>query len=206
MTRHDILSLLNSSGIGGHMAKLQQAMLINATEMIIGKDSKDSLDQSPDQMLLTNPKFLLNSVGPAAASEAVDYAITVCKSRGHFQTTKFNGSFVHNVELIQNEPMEGNRDFNSVLRQFLLPRYAYLDFDQIVDPRHQIDYECGYPKFITPIMYRYMYDRYGRRSAGRFNPVCMRLRMRKPGHLLKKDGRSCVMTTISYKCSTVLIN
>lgn len=159
-TREELLQRINNAssisglGLAQHITSLQKALLFNLTESIMQGSATE-----PEMDLQTQDKFILNSVGPAAAYTAMDYAINHCRKQGHYQNISFNGSLTHNMKLLTNEPMEGYRNFSDVLRQFLLPRYAYLDFDLMVDPRHRIDRECGYPKFITPIMYRYMYDR-----------------------------------------------
>lgn len=161
VTREELLEQINNTGLSAHLKNIQQALVVHAIEKINGKAIKKLTPAQEDMMLL-------NHVGPAAAAAAVEYTINTCKKKGMFRDVKFNGDYVHNVKLAQGSKLtinddggeiEGNRNWSSVLRQFLLPRYAYLDFDTIVDPRHLIDLECGYPKFITPIMYRYMYDR-----------------------------------------------
>jgi hypothetical protein len=157
ITRDEVLSIVNNSGLAGNMTLLAKSLIASATNTILGI-SKIPTDEKSDKEY---DKFLLNSVGPAASSAAVDFAIRTCRGRGFFKSTSFTNNFVNNVSIVHNDDaeIEGSTNFSSVLRQFLLPRYAYLDFDNIVDPRHMIDLECGYPKFITPIMYRYMYDR-----------------------------------------------
>jgi uncharacterized protein len=152
MDTSEIQAILNGSGLTSMMGGLQRLLAITALEKISGVKRETASPYS-------SPEMLLNAIGPAAAQAAMDHAIQVCKSQGKFQTVHFNGSVTHNMELVKNSPLEECNNFTSVLRQFLLPRYAYLDFDAVVDPRHRIDEECGYPKFITPIMYRYMYDR-----------------------------------------------
>lgn len=148
--------IINNSGLADKLGQLKSAMLQRAFLGIVGSSNPDSNDLSERNQ---RDRIILNSVGPAAASSAVEYAINVVRKQGKLREFSFNGSYVNNVEMIQNGDVDGCNDFSGVLRQFLLPRYAYLNFDNLVDPRHQVDLECGYPKFITPIMYRYMYDR-----------------------------------------------
>lgn len=160
LDREELQSRLNGSGIGSHLSELQRVFVEAAVAKLTHNKQKPydyTKDDDDDKNRHAYDNMLLNHVGPAAASSAVEYAIHACKKQNLFRNVNFNGSFVNNVKLIRNEP--GDPTFTSVLRQFLLPRYAYLDFDAIIDPRHRIDVECGYPKFITPIMYRYMYDR-----------------------------------------------
>ena len=157
MDGNRLLAVLNNSGLSENLSQLKAAVVMNAARMLdrtfAGKQERSERDEI---------KRMLQHVGPAAATSAVEFALNVCKKNGDYQGVKFNGSLSNNLNLVfnDNEACVGAfPNFTNVLRQFLLPRYAYLDFDQVVDPRHQIDVECGYPKFITPIMYRYMYDR-----------------------------------------------
>lgn len=155
MTREDVIALINNTGLHTHLGNLGKAIVASATQMLLGNVQEEEL--SGTELTKKQDRQILDLVGPAAASSAVEYAINHCRKKGQHRSIAFNGSYIHNVRLIQND--SSSSDFSSTLRQYLLPRYAYLDFDQIVDPRHRIDAECGYPKFITPIMYRYMYDR-----------------------------------------------
>lgn len=149
MNRKDLANILNNGGIGQQLSALNRALLIGVSKTLLGEEKEP---EDPNLMLL-------NGLHPSIASEAFGQSVKVCQSRGLLTNIEFNGSINKNLKLIQNDGGDGCNTFTSVLRQFLLPRYAYLDFDNLVDPRHQIDFECGYPKFITPIMYRYMYDR-----------------------------------------------
>lgn len=159
-TREGLLAAINNTGIGRQLNALQQAILFQATKTLNISNNLSQQEELSDQQIRNRyDQNLLDAVGPAAASSAVEYTINKLKKQGLFRDVSFNGSFTNNVRIAQNSPVEECGNFSNVLRQFLLPRYAYLDFDRIVDPRHQIDQECGYPKFITPIMYRYMYDR-----------------------------------------------
>jgi uncharacterized protein len=161
MDRAVLASRLNNSNLAGEVSSLRNALLQGALR-ILGGELKDPIDEKT--RVIRETQHILNSVGPAAASAAVEYAtIVCCNSGGHQETFRklhMNGSYIANHNLIINDaPFQGYQGWSNVLRQFLLPRYAYLDFDIMVDPRHRVDEECGYPKFITPIMYRYMYDR-----------------------------------------------
>ena len=157
--RSRFLALLNNSGITQNVVGLQRSIL-NKFAALLSLQVDD-----PTRSQKEKDAFLLNSVGPAAASAAIEFAVEKCKRSGKFsadQISRLNGSFIRNHKLITNDDGFAGAaypNYSSVLREFLLPRYAYLNFDNVVDPRHQIDTECGYPKFITPIMYRYMYDR-----------------------------------------------
>lgn len=159
MTRKQIARLFNNSNLISHLDDLKKQLLVRATGILnTGAKEDEDAPQSKLEKLKTFNCFMLNHVGPAAAESAVSFTINHLKSTGKLRDVTLNGNYVHNVQAIHN--LDGEcPDFSNVLRQFLLPRYAYLDFDRIVDPRHMIDYECGYPKFITPIMYRYLYDR-----------------------------------------------
>lgn len=149
--RNQILQALNNSGMPSMMDEVKAALMLRAKQALV-KEPEQLTDKDIDRRILLN-------FGPAAAADAVDYAIKRCRSQGKYNGLAFNHSMTNNLQLVMNDEVEGYQPFSNVLRQFLLPRYAYLDFDRIVDPRHMIDAECGYPKFITPIMYRYMYDR-----------------------------------------------
>jgi uncharacterized protein len=154
--REELLGMLNNSGIAQSLQNVHKALLVHATNSIINKTSFPEEKQSQSNY----NEFLLASVGPAQASGAMEFAINAYRAQGKLTSLSFNSSITHNLKLIENEGgVEEYQSFSNVLREFLLPRYAYLDFDRVVDPRHRVDEECGYPKFITPIMYRYMYDR-----------------------------------------------
>lgn len=155
MSRADVAQLMNNTGLMEKVGQLRGMLVNHMIRELKSNEPKEYTQRDTDT-------FILNSVGPAAASAAVSYAITQTKDK--FSTLTFNSSAIHNHQLITKHKAptandDGYPNYSNVLRQFLLPRYAYLDFDTIVDPRHQIDLECGYPKFITPIMYRYLYDR-----------------------------------------------
>lgn len=156
ITRQDLLMMMaGPNGVKEGLSQIQQAILVKLQEKLLGPEAEELTEQQKDNLLL-------NKVGPAAATAAIEYAIGYSKKSGLLRNMQFTGNAYHNLKMIQNDQIEaagGYQNFSSVIRQFLLPRYAYLDFDRIVDPRHQIDTECGYPKWITPIMYRYMYDR-----------------------------------------------
>jgi hypothetical protein len=152
MSREQILSIINNSGLASQMGALRRALMLGAAKTLLGEDRTPRTRQEEDILLL-------NGLHPAVAGMVVDHLVKDGRAKGHFKDVQFTTNAVANVKLMQNADMDGQNNFSTVLRQFLLPRYAYLDFDTVVDPRHQIDFECGYPKFITPIMYRYMYDR-----------------------------------------------
>lgn len=158
MTRQQLVAQLNNSGLSQHLKSLQQAILLQATKQIMNSAGVEEDGESDSDIRKKHDRMLLDSVGPAAAGAAVEYAMTVNKeSLAHL--TGLNGHFVNNLKIIQNDSCEGYDTFGNTMRQFLMPRYAYLNFDMMVDPRHRIDEECGYPRYVTPIMYRYMYDR-----------------------------------------------
>lgn len=150
----ELQAVINNAGLAEKLTRLHS----NFATMILDKLSNNV---RPTQTKIEQDQELLAQVGDVAASEAVQYAISACVKRGELKTVEstLNGSITHNLSIVRNAPGDGYQNFSNVLRQFLLPRYAYLDFDRVVDPRHLIDEECGYPKWITPIMYRYMYDR-----------------------------------------------
>jgi uncharacterized protein len=152
----DFLSMLNNAGIAQNMTQLQQALLLLATRAV---SQDEELKKDSRQM----DSLLLDNAGPAAASAAVEYATNQCKIAGILKDSslsRMNGSFVNNMRIIQNDlPGDAYDPYSSSLRQFLLPRSAYYSFDALVDPRHNVEAECGYPRWITPMMYRYMYDR-----------------------------------------------
>lgn len=156
ISRRELLVHLNNSGIAQQLSDLKRTLLEQSMRAV-GIEDHTSEKPTPQAQMSS----MLNAVGPAAAYEAMDYAINYSRHHNKLpQGLSLNGNITHNIQQItKNLDVTGMDDFNGVLRQFLLPRYAYLDFDRVVDPRHLIDLECGYPKFITPIMYRYMYDR-----------------------------------------------
>lgn len=153
----------------GFLNRMNQANLLSGLDnikqqlvMMVSKSLLTPAERAAEQPSLSDQQQdvnFLNSIGPAAAYEAVDHSIKTCLSRGLLNNIQFTNNHINNLKLIQNADVGAYPGFSGVLREFLLPRYAYLDFDTVVDPRHMIDHECGYPKFITPIMYRYMYDR-----------------------------------------------
>jgi hypothetical protein len=161
VSREQMLQLINNSGIASQLTDIKRHLLASASSALF--PDTDSKSLSGRQRL----ENLLNSVGPAAAEAVMAHTLTTLKKQGLYQDAEFNGSITHNLRVLdepnRHQPLtNGDSEFGcaeSVLREFLLPRYAYLDFDRVVDPRHRIDEECGYPKFVTPIMYRYMYDR-----------------------------------------------
>lgn len=163
ISRADIARIMSNAALTPGLQNARQqilGLLLNHLTHLAGSVAEPKFEKGTPEYTANKVKMLLNAVGPAAASEAVQYAIAECKRQGKFPDKKFTSDFVTNTKMILNdEPGDGAPSFSNVLRQFLLPRYAYLDFDMIVDPRHKVDLECGYPKFITPIMYRYMYDR-----------------------------------------------
>lgn len=153
MNRLQLLDLINQSGLSNKLSLLKSAFVDNILDKL---NPGQSQPITKDQLILQD-RELLDGFGPGA-SEVANLALNFCIGKGHIKGG-VQGDFTTNMQLVTNSPMEGYQSFSNVLRQFLLPRYAYLDFDRVVDPRHRIDEECGYPKFITPIMYRYMYDR-----------------------------------------------
>ena len=163
LTRDDLSRILSQQNLTTDLFKAKKQILnlmVNQLTYLANQNREQpELELSPKDKLIHDTKLMLNAVGPAAASAAVDNALLVLQKEGKYQNIDRNRSFITNTLQVMNEAGDGAPSFSNVLRQFLLPRYAYLDFDMMVDPRHKVDLECGYPKFITPIMYRYMYDR-----------------------------------------------
>lgn len=149
-TREGMIGLLNQSGLASSFAQLKAAIVNRAISGLV--DLAEPATTPADRE--AQDRALLNSVGPAAASAAIDWAIKNCRGRGKLKDINFNCSYTNNYNLVANDS-----DFSDSLRAFLMPRSAFQSFDNMVDPRHQIDLECGYPRHITPVMYRYMYDR-----------------------------------------------
>lgn len=156
-TREDLFSVLNNSGLSGNITKLHNGLVSKAMALLNIATEEQKTPLSEDEALKQANRNLLNAVGPAAADAAVNYAIKRVQNRASFSGTSFNGSFVNNVLIAEKNP--GYKVFSTNLREYLLPRYSYVNFDAMVDSRHMIDQECGYPASITPLMYRYMYDR-----------------------------------------------
>lgn len=147
-SREQMIDKLNQANLAGDLVTLRAAILNKVvTGLIDGANGESNDPQEREKQ----DKMLLNSVGPAAAAAAIEYAFNEGKRAGKLNGKQLTSNYIENYKLVAND--------TSSLRQFLLPRYAYLDFDNMVDPRHQIDNECGYPKYITPLMFRYMYDR-----------------------------------------------
>lgn len=159
MNREQLVEQLNNSGLSSQLSTFRQALMHIAAAKLIGETPADTVKDSKQ----AEDRSILANCGPAAATAAIEFATAWCAKRGKLSEKvrgRLTTNSAHNFKIIQNDDVVGGYDgFSNVLRQFLLPRSAYLDFDTVVDPRHQIDLECGYPKFITPIMYRYMYDR-----------------------------------------------
>lgn len=152
MLSDDIRSALNNAGLVQHMNNLQQSLLAAVSRLIQNKEAGERDIRQEDS-------FILDNAGPAAASSAVNYAISNCRSILHNHAHKLNGNYVNNMRVLQNDLAGDYNSYSQTLREFLLPRSAYYSFDTLVDPRHNVEEECGYPRWITPMMYRYMYDR-----------------------------------------------
>lgn len=151
---------INESGIGTKLAQVKKAFLQSVLNALPSITDEDPTPEGERRREADKIKLLLNHVGPAAASAAVEFAFANAKANGKLVKTYNSMDFVTNVKAILNDDAESGLPWwSNSLRQMLLPRYAYLDFDAMIDPRHRINFECGYPTFITPIMYRYMYDR-----------------------------------------------
>lgn len=158
LNRSEILALMNQNGLGSQIQTLQMEMLKKALRCVVNNDLEDGFAITDPEGMRKVDRMLLQGMGPAAATVAIEHAIRF--SGNKLESVRLTNNLSTNRDLILNGPCDaGYPSFSTTLRQFLLPRYAYLDFDNIVDPRHPIDSECGYPKFVTPIMYRYMYDR-----------------------------------------------
>ena len=52
-----------------------------------------------------------------------------------------------------------NDDWASYMSQIYTMRVSWMQ--AMIDPRRNLDHECGYPPMIVPKQYRYMYDREG---------------------------------------------
>jgi hypothetical protein len=170
LTRQQIAERLNGNNLlSSNFTGMKQQILEHIVNHLAYTVNKFQTPQPEDDPNSPEAKYreaalILNAVGPAAASSAMEYTIARLKTLNQLKNpSAFGTDYVENLKLLRNEgfsdPRAGISNATDTLRQFLLPRYAYLDFDIIVDPRHMVDKECGYPKFITPIMYRYMYDR-----------------------------------------------
>jgi hypothetical protein len=165
-----------SNRLNGLLTRINNAGLANGIDSVytalLGRMAKSLSGEREQEDPYADSAQLLNACGPAAAQAAFEHALGVCQKNGLYTDIagRLNSNLTYNLAVMQDagklmvrndsgSEFSGFQAFSSVLRQFLLPRYAYLDFDRVVDPRHRVDEECGYPKFITPIMYRYMYDR-----------------------------------------------
>lgn len=155
MNRKELIQKLNTSDLPSHLNKLQQAIILRMTSDL----TRNFAQEEPD--LKSEDVMILNQAGPALAVMAVEHATRQAIENGYFQDLKpkLNGSSVYNVKLIQNFQGDGYEYWSESVRSWLLPRTAYWDFDLIVDPRHRIDRDCGHPRYISPFMYRWMYDR-----------------------------------------------
>lgn len=69
---------------------------------------------------------------------------------------------VNKITVLRNA-MEGEAEDRMAVRDMVsnasLLRSNLLN--KLIDPRRDIDDECGYPKEITPVQYKFMYDREG---------------------------------------------
>lgn len=159
-TRDDIITAINGTNAASHLTELQRAIIASATQTILSniESPREKLDARKQRE--QDDCRMLDLVGPAAASSAVEYALRASVANGHFSNikSKFTNNFVANVRLVHNDVVSCDT-FSDSLRQYLMPRSAYADFDTMIDPRHRVDAQCGYPRYITPTMYRYMYDR-----------------------------------------------
>jgi len=150
---NDIITKINQGNLVKKTGEVYTALLNESIRRI--NYNANALPEDRNEQ----DRYILNSLGPAATDSLVEHAIVEMRRQGKLGSLILTNNMAANVRMIQNFGGEEAPAFSNVLRQFLLPRYAYLDFDTVIDPRHHIDTECGYPKFITPIMYRYMYDR-----------------------------------------------
>ena len=146
ITREELLTIINNSNIGAGLNGIQR-MLLSKVAKTLSFNEEGSQEEDPIVLRSRFDLALLNGVGPAAAESAVENAIKVCKSEKLLTNISFNGNPIHNAQLVysQNDDMEGQNQWSNVLLQFLLPRSAYLDFDRVVDPRHQIDFGADIP-------------------------------------------------------------
>lgn len=145
-----IATLLNNSGMTRDLATLKSAILSRALTGLVHASAVQ--DPNAADARSKHDLMLLNSVGPAAAANAVSYAMKLLNQQGRAPAS-FTSNSMSNYRMVANDA-----SVSDSIRQYLIPRYGG-SFDAMVDPKHLIDIECGYPKYITPSMYRYMYDR-----------------------------------------------
>lgn len=155
-----LMLAVNNSGLADQMLAAKKAVfdkVMNSLAPFTTPKDEILSPQEAKQREVNQLKFMLNQVGPAAASAIIDQTVSSCRS-----VLKYNyasgSSFVTTFNAIVNNE-DDLTQFGGSLREMLLPRYSYLDFDSLVDPRHMIDRECGYPRAISPSMYKFMYDR-----------------------------------------------
>lgn len=163
MTEAEVVNRIRSSEfMTANASQIQSAVLShfmgklrNLGHEFPGDKAKQLNQQQLDIQLLEN-------IGPAAAACHVDSAIATYKERNRnaFNGIHLNGSFVNNMTAITRN-FEDNiyTDFSNTLRSQIMVRGPFLEFDLLTDPRHLVDFECGYPRAIWPMMYRYLYDR-----------------------------------------------
>lgn len=157
-----MLSAISESGLADQLIRAKTAVLnkVLSTLAPFSTPSDDTLTPQERRSKGVNQlKLMLNSVGPAAASAIIEETVAAYRSDNRLKTDYTGTSFVQTFNSIVTRNDDFTDAFGSSLREMLLPRYAYLDFDNLVDPRHAIDRECGYPRAISPSMYKYMYDR-----------------------------------------------
>lgn len=170
-SRRRLAAALNNANLGPKFTEVREqvaTLMLNRLATISKRMQLNAEPPDPNspEYKKNQIKSTLNMIGPAAAGAALEYTLKKLNNSSKLTTNQreqFRGKgYIECAKLLLNDGGfvgDGLESFNNVLRQFLLPRYAYLDFDTVVDPRHRVDLECGYPKYITPIMYRYMYDR-----------------------------------------------
>lgn len=153
--RQQLVDRLNQSNLASHLTKLRMAL----TENILTQMNR-SFGEPQEPTQKQRIELLLNLAGPAMAASVMQESVESCLRAGKLQSVsgQLNGSITHNLEVIYTQNDDSGY-FGSHVIQSLLPRSAFIDFDAMVDPRHKISIECGYPKWISPAMYRFMYDR-----------------------------------------------
>lgn len=155
-----MLVSLNESGLAEQMLRAKTAIFNRVLSSMSVFNTPDApvTDEERKAKSVNQLKLMLNSVGPAAASALVEDTLAYCQTNKLLKNSySLSNGFVSTFNQITNNDDIG--PFGGSLRQMLMPRYSYIDFDSIVDPRHMIDLECGYPRQISPAMYKYMYDR-----------------------------------------------
>ena len=159
INRRELVELLNNSGLTEKLIRVREAAADLAYKRLTGRSFNDEDEMGPLSLseqvsrMKQRDTHLLNHMGPAVSGTAINTCLARCVRSGLIKRSlleskgrKLTTNAYKNYQILMNDlPVEEFPKFSNVLRQFLLPRYAYLDFDTITDPRHNIDLECGYP-------------------------------------------------------------